>query len=278
MVCLICKQKFTRVQRKAHTCVKCEKRTCIGCIKKDFKLKFISGCSFCSDHFHPEIYTIPPPAILDKIYTFIKRKENLEPPGWVKNFRQIAVEKVSMGKTRVKLLKEYLQKFPDDKKILFILNNEMSLIELFQAIEANSELLQCYSCPGKTTVNSFNLQYLCKLKILSVFEDNTYPYTLPRAIMQVLLNIPPRTCLSCNKEHTETLLSRSKRVLERRCHLCGFLIVFYKRHNDIDTICCPKCSVMVSRWGGKVLQDLSQTYKTFFEFSSALVHGDTRDY
>lgn len=276
MACINCKQKFTRVQRKIQTCAECGKQTCIQCIKRDIDLKFTSLCSFCFNHFQPEIY--PPHSFLDKIYTFIKQKENQEAPGWVKVVNQTAVNKVSVSEARVKFLKEYITKFPDDKKILFIFEKELYLNKLFRTISSDSELLQCDKCPGKTTVNSLNLRYLCKLKILSAFEDNTYPYILPKTIIHDLLDIPSRKCLNCNKEHTKTLLSDNKRVLERRCHTCNSLIVFYKKHNDIDTICCPKCSSIVSRWGGKVLKNLLHIYKAFFEFSCNLVHGDTRDY
>lgn len=278
MVCLICKQKFTQIQRKAHMCVKCGKQTCIRCIKKDFNLNFTSKCCYCSKYFHPEVYRNPSKFILDKIYTFIKEKESQQPIVWIKKFRQIAIDKVLRGKMRIKMFKDYLKKFPNDKKLLFMVEKEITLTNLFLAIETDSELMKCNSCSGQTTVNSLNLQDLCKLKILSDFENNTDPYILPKSITRDLFNIPYRKCLYCRREHIKTLLSSNKRVLERRCHSCDFLIMFYKRHDDIDTICCPKCSTMTSRWGGVVLQDLLHIYKTFFEFSCNLVHGDTRDY
>src|SRR5210317_1079662 len=207
MACLVCEQKFTRVRRKSHACAKCEKRTCMRCIKKAFNLQFSCSCSVCSEHFHPEIYPIPPFAILDKIYAFIKRREILEPPGWLQNFRQTAGDKLPMSRARVKFLKDYLQKFPNDKKMLSNLKTEISLQNVFRAIKTDSELLRCDSCAGgKTTVNGLNLRYLCKVKILSVFEDNTYPYTLPRSITRDLLNTPSRKCLNCNEERGKTLL------------------------------------------------------------------------
>ena len=287
MMCFKCGQKFTRIRRKANSCPVCSSSLCSQCLCKQFREKHTGFCRCEKYCFNANLVLRPKHSDIDKIYASIKEKEKafrnaaaatLRSVATLREYRETATRKIPKIILRIKLLKDYLKVYPQDIKTTLLLRQEQTLLGLFETIEVDSELTNCEFCDGgKITIHDQSLQHMCNMRILFSFENSIYPYHLPKIINKKLFNLPKRKCLQC-KHVNKTLRSNNKRVVERRCGSCGFLIMFYKKHADINTICCPKCSMLTSRWGDIVLTDLLDVYKTFYNFSGRLVDGDIGEY
>lgn len=274
MSCPSCQKKFTVVIRRPYKCINCDNDKCMKCIRMNFEESYESKCLECKLNIHPEIYHLPKYTHIHNVYTFIRNEEEKCMKGWLKYYYEYFTNYSLLLRDRLKLIRKHVDVYPYDWKMIKMLSTDCKVEQLCISIEYNTELTKCTKCEnGRTSIHDTSLQHLCRLKIIMEYDIDM----LPLVIRNYLLSTNYRRCLTCNSYNDINLHSTNNRVVERRCHNCGFLIMFYKKHNTIDTLCCPKCSVLFSRWGGPIRFDLVNMYKTFFEFSCNLVDGDVRD-